>query len=1044
MRKATPPETAKEISCRITRTLLLYVRENNRGDLGGLLDGLALDETYLLDTNNWVSHAFLQILYQRMIQILGDDDAVYHMTLASERFQSLGILDRIVRLLGSPKLIYSQAPKYNKYLKLNGDVHIHEIGPSWVVLEDRYHDGSQKTRFDCDYTRGVLAGIPILFGLPMAEVEEIECQVAPDTYGDRKWPDTPRHGESGCLYRVWWEPKRHLLKRLFTKRHDYSKAIEELQQANQLIQAKYDEVRQLVSDLETVNRELTVSKQELESQRKELAESERLYRLLAENASDIIWVLRLSTLEFEYMSPSVERIRGFPLEEAMTLDLEQTLSPASYQIAMEIMEEELAKEGLEGVDPQRSRRIELEQSLKSGGYAWCELIVSFVRDDQGKPISVMGVTRDISERKQAEAAIAKSEEKYRNLFENGMDLLCVHDMNGTLLETNLPFKKEYGWGTEDLGDLNIRDLISQRYKNLFDEYMERITRDGSAEGLLTGYTKSGRKVVVEYKNRLIRDADGTPVGVQGAARDVTERLKTEKALKVSEEKYREIVQYAPAGIYEFDIETMRFTSVNDVMCEYSGYTEEEFLSMDPYGLLNEEGRKTLDQLVKEVFKGRKELPPVEYQIKGKGGREFWALSNSKFFYEEGVPKRGMSVVHDLTQIRKAEAEKRQLEIKLQNAKKLESLGTLAGGVAHDLNNILGGIVTYPELLLVDLPPDSPLKDPLLTIKKSGEKAAEIVQDLLTLARRGVSKKQVLNLNQIVSEFMTSPEYRKITEAHNNLEVETRITENLLNLLGSEVHIGKSLMNLVSNAVDAMPNSGHITISTRNCYIDKPHQGFEVIPEGEYCALAVADTGIGISENDLQQIFEPFYTRKSMGRSGTGLGMSVVWGTIKDHGGYIDIVTEEGSGTEFVLYFPVSRSEQKKVTPLHIDEYIGKGESILIVDDVPEQRELAERMMARLGYRVDTAASGEEAILLVQQNPYDLVILDMIMPDGMNGLETYREILKIAPDQKAVIASGFSEKKLVSDAENIGVGSYVRKPYTLEKIGLAVRSQLDSG
>jgi hypothetical protein len=129
-----------------------------------------------------------------MIQILGDDDAVYHMTLASERFQSLGILDRIVRLLGSPKLIYSQAPKYNKYLKLNGDVHIHEIGPSWVVLEDRYHDGSQKTRFDCDYTRGVLAGIPILFGLPMAEVEEIECQVAPDTYGDRKWPDTPRHG----------------------------------------------------------------------------------------------------------------------------------------------------------------------------------------------------------------------------------------------------------------------------------------------------------------------------------------------------------------------------------------------------------------------------------------------------------------------------------------------------------------------------------------------------------------------------------------------------------------------------------------------------------------------------------------------------------------------------------------------------------------------------------------------------------------------------------------------------------------------------------
>ncbi len=1044
MRTATSPETAKEISCRITRTLLLYVRENNRGNLGGLLDGLALDETYLLDANNWVSHAFLQILYQRMIQILGDDDAVYHMTLASERFQSMGILDQIARLLGNPKLIYSQAPKYNKYLKLNGDVYIHEIGPSWVILEDRYHDGSQKTRFDCDYTRGVLTGIPTLFGLPMAEVEEIDCQVAPGTYGDRKWPDAPRHGNSGCLYRVCWEPKRPLLKRLFTKRHNYSKAIEELQQANQLIQAKYDEVQQLVSDLETVNRELTVSKQELESQRKELAESERLYRLLAENASDIIWVLSLSTLEFDYMSPSVERIRGFSLEEAMAHNLEQTLSPTSYHLAMDIMEEELAKESLEGVNPQRSRRIELEQSLRSGGYAWCEMIVSFVRDDQGKPISIMGVTRDISERKQAEAAIAKSEEKYRNLFENGMDLLCVHDMNGNLLETNLPFKKEYGWDKDDFGNLNIRDFIPNRYKSKFDDYMERIRCDGSAEGLLTGYAKSGREVVVEYKNRLIRDADGTPVGVQGAARDVTERLKAEKALKVSEEKYREIVQYAPAGLYEFDLETMRFISVNDVMCEYSGYTEEEFLTMDPYDLLNEEGKEKLNRLVKEVFEGRKELPPAEYQIKTKNGREFWVLSNAKFFFEEGVPKRAMSVLHDLTDIRKAEAEKRQLEIKLQNAQKLESLGTLAGGVAHDLNNILGGIVTYPELLLIDLPPDSPLQEPLLAIKKSGEKAAEIVQDLLTLARRGVSTKQILNLNHIVNEFMASPEYRKITTTHNHLLVETLIAENLLNLVGSEVHIGKSLMNLVANAVDAMPNGGHITIATRNCYIDKPYEGFEIIPEGEYCALAVADTGIGILEKDLQQIFEPFYTRKSMGRSGTGLGMSVVWGTIKDHDGYIDIVTEEGAGTEFILYFPVSRAEQKKVAPLHVDDYLGKGESILIVDDVPEQRELAERMMTRLGYRVDTAASGEEAVLLVQQKTYDLLILDMIMPDGMNGLETCREILKITPHQKIIIASGYSETKLVGEAETIGVGSYVRKPYTIEKIGLAVRSQLDSG
>lgn len=174
METHTPLDIAKEISCRVTRTLLLYVREKNHGSLGNLLSGLPLDEAYLADTNNWVSHAFLQDLYARMIDLLGDDNAVYHMTLASERLGSLGILDRIVRLLGSPRLIYSQAPKYNQFLKLNGSVIIHDIGDYWVVLEDRYHNSSQKTRYDCDYTRGILTGIPTLFDLPPAEVEEIK------------------------------------------------------------------------------------------------------------------------------------------------------------------------------------------------------------------------------------------------------------------------------------------------------------------------------------------------------------------------------------------------------------------------------------------------------------------------------------------------------------------------------------------------------------------------------------------------------------------------------------------------------------------------------------------------------------------------------------------------------------------------------------------------------------------------------------------------------------------------------------------------------
>jgi CheY-like chemotaxis protein len=250
------------------------------------------------------------------------------------------------------------------------------------------------------------------------------------------------------------------------------------------------------------------------------------------------------------------------------------------------------------------------------------------------------------------------------------------------------------------------------------------------------------------------------------------------------------------------------------------------------------------------------------------------------------------------------------------------------------------------------------------------------------------------------------------------------------------------MNLVANAVDAMPSGGTVTITTRDCYVDKPYTGFEIIPEGEYVILEISDMGIGIPQSDLEKIFEPFYTKKVMGRSGTGLGMSVVWGTVKDHEGFIDIITKEGTGTTFALYLPASRSEKETVTPIYIDDYLGKGESILVIDDSLEQRELAKRMMQRLGYDVHTAASGEAAVTLIKKRIYDLLILDMIMPPGMNGLETYRKILNIVPDQKAVIASGYAETERVHEAQRLGAGSYIKKPYTLEKIGLAVRSELD--
>ena len=1043
MDKNTHTEMAKEISCRVTRTLLMYVRENNNGTLGALLDRFPLDQAYLSDTNNWVSHALLQKLYRRMVDLLGDENAVYDMTLASERFKSLGTLDLIVRLLGSPKLIYSQAPKYNKFLKLNGSVFIHEIGDSFVVLEDRYHDSAQKTRFDCDYTRGILAGIPTIFGLPLAKVEEIKCQVGLERYGRRTWPDSPPQGCGGCFYRVRWTPKKiSLIRRFFLWRDYQQKAIDDLIEANRMIQAKYDEVKRLVSDLKTTNRQIVKSKQTLEVQKAALIESERKYRILSENVSDIIWTMNLQDLKFDFISPSVAKIRGFSPDEAKALGLEETLSPDSLLKVEKILEEELANESKPDADPQRSRRIEIEHSLKGGGYLWAEATVSFIRDSSGAPRALMGVTRDIAERKKAEKKIAESEKKYRNLFENGSELICIHDLEGNLLETNLQYKDEYGWRREDLEDLNIRELIPEKHKPDFDEYMRRIINDGEDEGYLKGFTRSGGEVILEYRNKLILDKKGQPKAVQGAARDVTRRVKYEKALKESEERYKEIVKYAPAGIFETDPVNSKFISVNDVMCTYTGYTEDEFLQMDPFALLNEESTEKAKKLFGTVFSGEKNPPPAEYTIHGKDGREITVLTHSRVFFENGQPKKVMTVAHDLTETRKAEEEKKALEVKLQNAQKLEALGTLAGGVAHDLNNILSGIVSYPDLLLLDIEENSPLKQPLLTIRRSGEKAAEIVQDLLTLARRNVAHKELVNLNQIVNEFIASPEYSKIMYDRDDLHVETNLRDGIFNMVGYSTHLSKTVMNLVANAADAMPAGGGITISTRECYVDTPYTGFEVIPQGEYNIIEISDTGIGMPLSELNKIFEPFYTKKALGRSGTGLGMSVVWGTVKDHDGFIDIISEEGSGSTFRLYFPISRSEVKPPPSVYIEDYIGKGESILIIDDAQEQRHLVKRMMQRLGYDVYTAASGEAAVEMIKDRPFDVLILDMIMPPGMDGLETYRRILKIVPHQRAIIASGYAETEHVHAAQRIGAGSYIKKPFTLEKIGLAVRAELD--
>jgi two-component system cell cycle sensor histidine kinase/response regulator CckA len=570
--------------------------------------------------------------------------------------------------------------------------------------------------------------------------------------------------------------------------------------------------------------------------------------------------------------------------------------------------------------------------------------------------------------------------------------------------------------------------------------------------------KSGDEIgdLASSFNKMTEDLKKTTTSRDLLAKEVIERKQAEEALKESEEKYRTILESIEEAYFEVDM-AGNFAFFNDSLCRILGYPKDELMGMNNREYTDRETAKEIYQVFNTVYNTGKPSKGFLYEIIRKDGTKRHVETSVSLIWDEKGNKVGFrGILRDVTERTRAEEQRQSLEAQLQRARKMEAIGTLAGGVAHDLNNILSGIISYPELILLDLPKDSPLRDPVFTIQKSGEKAAAIVQDLLTLARRGVATNEVVNLNDIITEYLQSPVCKSLKSFHFNVKIETHLDGTIMNVFGSPVHLSKTVMNLVSNAAEAMPEGGTVLISTEIRYIDRPIHGYDEIEEGEYVTLTVSDTGVGMSAKEMERIFEPFYTKKVMGRSGTGLGMSVVWGTVKDHNGYIDVKSAEakarpprladshgGQGTTFTLYFPATRKDlEKEQSPRSMQEYMGRGESILVVDDVREQREIASRMLEKLGYAVSSVSSGEEAVEYLHRNSPNLLVLDMIMDPGIDGLETYRRALRFNPRQKAIIVSGFSETDQVKEAQKMGAGAYIKKPYSLEKIGVAIRGELD--
>ncbi|MEI7673185.1 MAG: ATP-binding protein, partial [Deltaproteobacteria bacterium] len=491
-----------------------------------------------------------------------------------------------------------------------------------------------------------------------------------------------------------------------------------------------------------------------------------------------------------------------------------------------------------------------------------------------------------------------------------------------------------------------------------------------------------------YTEHDLRLAERIGVQIAGAianAQMFNDLSKTEKSLRESEEKFRVHIENSFDVIFTLNSEGL-FVFISPAWERHLGYPVSDAIGKPFVPFLHPDDVAPFVEYLNGILStGQSETSPA-YRAKHANGGWIWMITNGTPYVNRKGEQQFIGVGRNITEQKLEEAEKRSLEERLQRAEKMEALGQLAGGVAHDLNNVLGILSGYSELLRDEIPEDNPARGHVDKILQSTKKGAAIIQDLLTLARRGVTVSNVINLNTVVSDFLETPVFDKFKNDHPHVTFRTEKDDNLLNIKGSPVHLEKALMNLVSNAAEAITETGEVTIRTENRHLDKPIRGYDEVKEGDYTVLVVSDTGMGIPAESIGKIFEPFYTKKKMGKSGTGLGLAIVWGTVKDHNGHIDLQTEEGKGTTFSLYFPVT--QENLVLPeaeIPLEQYMGKGETVLVVDDKAEQRDIAARLLTKLGYQVHCVSSGEEAVEHLKTDKADILVLDMIMTPGIDGL-----------------------------------------------------------
>jgi len=766
-----------------------------------------------------------------------------------------------------------------------------------------------------------------------------------------------------------------------------------------------------------------------------LRQSEEKYRLLAQNATDVIWTMNLDG-QFTYFSPSIRKLTGFTSEEAITIPLEKILTPASFAKVMDTMREELFRDGEPGVLPHRGRVMEVEQRRRDGGTVWAEVTTSFLRNESGKPIGVIGITRDITLRREAAEALKHSEKKYRSLVEQSLQGLVITQQDPLRLSfVSGPVRDIFGYPPEEMMTFTPAQIVELIHPDqraiLFDNLAARYGKpDHPSKYEYQIIHRDGRRKWVEVFSSLI-EFEGSQA-VQTVLVDITEQKKTIEELQRSEARNAAMLATIPDLLFMFD-DRCRVVDFKSGRPESLLLPPTQFIGKPVREILPPALRRLTEEKIRQTI-ATGQLQTYEYELD---------MPDRRRFFEARMTTCGerqvLAIVRDITDRKEAEQEKERLEQQLRQAMKMESIGRLAGGVAHDFNNILTGIIGYAEMIIAGLDEKDPLCDDIQEILGAGRRAAGLTAQLLAFSRKQIISPIVLQPNAALAEAQNM--LRRIIGEDVTLVFNP--SPDLGCIKADSSQLDQILINLVVNARDAMPDGGRLTIETVNVKLDEEFCRSQVGAEpGDYVMLAVSDSGCGMDAETQAKIFEPFFSTKDKDQ-GVGLGLATVYGIVQQNNGFISVSSAVGAGTTFKVYFPQVREEVEKREDLRDDALPVGDETILLVEDEEMVRSLARRILESQGYRVIVAADGGEALQQCREyaGEIHLLLTDVVMPQ-MNGRQLQLWLAENRPKMRTLFMSGYTDDVIGYHGILEDGIDFLQKPFTVEQLVRRVRQALD--